>query len=355
MSTVPEIASTRVAGLPSYRAGKPSTAAPANKLSSNEAALGPGGAVIEALRSAAVNPHRYPDESTVRELISSRHGVGTDRILLTNGSDELCYLVADIFLGPGRRAVVGDPCYAIDATATMVSGAALERVPLVHGAHDLATMARAAADAHVVWIPSPHNPTGSVINPADLATFLEQVPESCLVVLDQAYIGYADTEPDIVSLLDQHPNLLVQRTMSKDRALAGLRIGYALAHPQVIQALSTLRPPFSVNVMALAATAASMTNTAWNEMAVERIREGRRELEHELDRLGIVYIPSQANFVLVKIDHSELAPHLETDHITVRAGEDLGVPGWVRITIGWAPTMAALRQALRAYRHAVPK
>ena len=354
MTSVPDLATARVAGLPLYRPGKPSTSAAANKLSSNEAALGPGPSVVEALRTAAGNPHRYPDESTVRELIAAKHGISADRLLLTNGSDELCYLVADIFLGSGRTAIVGDPCYAIDATATMVSGATLQRIPLVNGSHDLFAMATASADAQVVWLPSPHNPTGSAVGDAALREFLEHVPDTCLVVLDQAYNGYTDAEPDIIALLDLHPNLLVQRTMSKDRALAGLRIGYALAHPQVIAALATLRPPFSVNSLALAATAASFTSPSWTEMSVERIREGREHLQRELEHLAIDFIPSQANFVLARINHEDLRPFLEADHITVRAGEDLGVPGWVRITIGWAPTMAALRQALRAYRKACP-
>jgi histidinol-phosphate aminotransferase len=352
MTTIPEIARMRVDGLPTYRAGKPSSSAAANKLSSNEAALGPGPAVVDAITAAASNPHRYPDESTVRELVAALHGISTDRILLTNGSDELCYLVADIFLGPGRIAVVGDPCYAIDATATKVSGATVVRVPLVDGYHDLDSMAQAAQNAQVVWLPSPHNPTGTMVDEEALERFLADVPGTCLVVLDQAYIGYAEGQPDVIALLDRYPNLLVQRTMSKDRALAGLRIGYTLAHPQVIQALATLRPPFSVNAMALAATAGSMTHPAWNEMSVDRIREGRTLLETELTELGIEYIPSQANFVLAKIDHGALAPFLEADHITVRAGEDLGAPGWVRITIGWAPTMATLRQALRVYSKA---
>jgi len=354
MTSVTEIARTRVEGLPTYRPGKPSSAAAANKLSSNEAALGPGPAVVGAISSAAGNPHRYPDESTVRALVAGKHGVSSERILLTNGSDELCYLVADVFLGPGRVAVVGDPCYAIDAAATLISGATVARVPLIDGGHDLAAMAAAADTAQVLWLPSPHNPTGSMVSSAALDEFLTRVPETCLVVLDQAYIGYAESEPDVIALLDLHANLLVQRTMSKDRALAGLRIGYTLAHPQVIEALATLRPPFSVNSLALAATAASMTCPSWNEMTIERIREGRAQLQAELDRLHIDYIPSQANFVLAQIDHAALSPFLESEHITVRGGEDLGVPGWVRITIGWAPTMATLRQALRAYRKAVP-
>ena len=354
MTTVPDIARDRVEGLPTYRAGKPSSSAAANKLSSNEAALGPGPSVVQAIRTASSNPHRYPDESVVRDLIAAKHGISTDRILLTNGSDELCYLVADIFLGPGRTAVVGDPCYAIDATATLISGANTVRVPLKAGHHDLDAMAAAAQSAQVVWLPSPHNPTGTTINAEALGTFLASVPTSCLVVLDQAYIGYVNSEPDVVELLDRYPNLLVQRTMSKDRALAGLRIGYTLAHPQVVQALAVLRPPFSVNALALAATAASLTSPAWNRMSVDRIREGRELLENELDALGIEYIPSQANFVLVKLNHEELKPFLEADQITVRAGEDLGAPGWVRITVGWAPTMAGLRQALRAYSRATP-
>ena len=158
---------------------------------------------------------------------------------MSNGSDEICYLVATVFLGTGTTAVVSDPPYQIDATVSLISGADLVRVPLVNGRHDVAAMAQAAQSAQVVWLPSPHNPTGTASTTEEVAGLLAAVPETCLVVLDEAYRDYVDPEQriDTTSLLSQFPHLVVQRTMSKSWALAGVRLGYAVGAPDVVGAL----------------------------------------------------------------------------------------------------------------------
>jgi len=356
VTAIGDLAARRVVGLPTYRPGKPSTGSAAGKLSSNESPLGAGPSVSDALRAAAGHPHRYPDDSATRHRLAAELGVTQSQLLLTNGSDELCYLIAQMFLAPGKRAVLGDPCYAIDNTVSLLSGADVVRVPLVRGAHDLRAMAAAAIDASALWLPSPHNPTGVAVSHGELVLFLREVPADCLVVLDQAYHAFSSpgTSPDVAALLAQFPNLLVQRTMSKDWALAGLRVGYAIAAPEIIGPLSAIRPPFSVNSFALAGLSAAVGQPAWQAMSVARVREGRALLQAELDSLGVEYYPSEANFVLVHIDHSELAPYLLEAGLSVRSGADLGMPGWIRITIGWAPTMATLIDALRKFSSAVP-
>jgi histidinol-phosphate aminotransferase len=331
--------------VPAYRPGTAVQGVTPGKLSSNEAALGPAPAIRAAV--GAINAlHRYPDVGAVATHLAEQVGVTEGQVLLTNGSDELCYLLATLLLGPGRVAVVGDPCYQIDATASLVSGADLRRVPLVEGAHDLPAMARGAS---VVWVPSPHNPTGVACDPQHLEKLLHEVPPDCAVVLDEAYRAFSDPvlQPDVACLLSRHPNLVVQRTLSKDWALAGLRVGYALASEGLISALRRARPPFSVNSVALTALQAGLGQEAWRCMAVDRVRQERARLERELQRLGIPYFPSQASFVSARIDHARLAPALAASGIAVRPGEDLGLPGWVRISIGWAPQMALLRQVLR--------
>jgi histidinol-phosphate aminotransferase len=319
--------------------------------------------------TAAAAVSHYPDERRARQILAAHAGTEPSRILLTNGSDEFCYLLANVFLGPGRVAVLGDPPYQIDATASLLAGATLRRVPLHraglngaahhgaghHGAghhggeHDLTAMAAAAADAAIVWLPSPHNPTGGAVGPAELAAFLAEVPDDCVVVLDEAYRAFADRErqPDVRELLDRYPNLVVQRTLSKDWALAGLRAGYALGDPDLIASLARARPPFSVNALALAAIEGSAGADAWRAMVVARVREQRSILQAELTRLGIEYFPSQANFVTARLDPGAVAGALAGSGLVVRPGDDLGLPGWVRISIGWAPQMAVLRRALR--------
>jgi histidinol-phosphate aminotransferase len=357
MSGVAEIADARLRGLPRYRPGRPSTGPAAGKLSSNESPLGTAPAARAALAAAAasITVSHYPDEQQARMLLAGHAGVEPSRILLTNGSDEFCYLLANVFLGAGRRvAVLGDPPYQIDATASLLAGATLRRVPLREagprrGAHDLAAMAAAAADAALVWLPSPHNPTGAAVGPAELAAFLAEVPDDCLVVLDEAYRAFADPDlqPDVGDFLARHPNLVVQRTLSKDWGLAGLRAGYALADPELIASLARARPPFSVNALALAAIVGSVGSRAWRSMVVARVREQRSILQAELARLGVEHFPSQANFVTARLEPGAVARALDGSGLVVRPGDDLGLPGWVRISIGWAPQMAVLRRALR--------
>jgi histidinol-phosphate aminotransferase len=321
----------------------------AGKLSSNEAPLGPPPVVRAALAAGAGQAARYPDEAGALAAVAAEAGVEPSRVLLTNGSDELCYLIATVFLRPGRIAVVGDPCYQIDATASLLAGATLRRVPLREGRHDIAAMARAAEGAAVVWLPSPHNPTGAAARPGDLDTLLSRVSEDCLVVLDEAYRAFLDPawRPDVTALVARHPNLLVQRTLSKDWALAGLRVGYGLGPTSLMTALARVRPPFSVNAMALAAIEAAAAAPAWRAMTVARVQEERARLEAELTRLDVEHFPSQANFVTARLDPQLVAPALAGCGLVVRSGDDLGLPGWVRISVGWAPQMAQLRALLR--------
>ena len=348
MSELERLAASRLRHVPAYRPGTAGQGFTTGKLSSNEAALGSAPAIRAAV-GALRTLHRYPDVGAVATHLAQQVGVTEGQVLLTNGSDELCYLIATLLLGPGRVAVVGDPCYQIDASASLVSGADLRRVPLVDGAHDLPAIARAARGASVVWVPSPHNPTGVACDSQALEKFLHEVSPNCAVVLDEAYRAFTDPalQPDIARLLSRHPNLVVQRTLSKDWALAGLRVGYALASEGLISALRRARPPFSVNSVALTALHAGLGQEAWRGMAVDRVRHERTRLERELQRLGISYFPSQASFVTARIDHARMAPALAASGIAVRPGEDLGLPGWVRISIGWAPQMALLRQVLR--------
>lgn len=344
-----KIAEERLLGVPGYAPGQPSPGPASGKLSSNEAPLGPPPAVRAALAAGTGRAGRYPDETVALAAVAAEAGVAPSQVLLTNGSDELCYLIATVFLGPGRVAVAGDPCYQIDATASLLAGATLRRVALRDGRHDIAATAEAAANAAVVWLPSPHNPTGAAALPGELAALLSRVPEDCLVVLDEAYRAFLDPawRPDVAALLAEHPNLIVQRTLSKDWALAGLRVGYGLGAAELMTALARVRPPFSVNALALAAVEAAAAEPAWRAMAVARILQERARLEAELTRLGVEYFHSQANFVTARLDPDLVAPALARCGLVVRSGDDLGLPGWVRISVGWAPQMAQLRGVLR--------
>lgn len=348
MDQLSALVQARVREVPAYRPGQTGTGSMAGKLSSNEAPLGPAPGARAALAELQ-SVQRYPEHGTVTARLAKHVGTCPDRLLLTNGSDELCFLLSNLFLAAGRTAVVGEPGYQIDATVSALSGADVRRIPLRDGAHDLSAMAEAAQTASVVWLPSPHNPTGVTTDPMLLEKFLAAVPADCAVVLDEAYRAFADADqrPHIPRLLQTYPNLIVQRTLSKDWALAGLRVGYALAAEPVIDALSRVRPPFSVNSAALLAADAALDHEGWQTMSITRVRQERALLQTELDQLGVAYFPSQANFVTARLEHDRLRPALIAAGLTVRPGEDLGLPGWVRISIGWSPQMALLRAALR--------
>lgn len=356
MAGVTERATERLAGVAAYRPGRPSPGPVAGKLSSNEAALGPAPDVRAAIAAALGTVNRYPEQGRAVEILSAHLGVPVEQLVLTNGSDELCYVVAMLLLGPGRVAVIGDPCYQIDASATILSGAALRRVPLRDGGHDLDAMAAACSGASVVWLPSPHNPTGVACDPLELERFIAEVPQDCLVVLDEAYRAFSDPrlQPDVLRLLASYPNLLIQRTLSKDWALAGLRVGYALTSARLARVLAQARAPFSTNALALSAIEAVLGNEPWRAMAVARVREERARLSRALARCRIEHFPSQANFVTARLDLETLGPALSAAGIVVRSGVDLGMPGWARITVGWAPEMAILRSTLFSHLRADP-
>src|SRR5262249_32242292 len=248
----------------------------------------------------------------------------------------------------GARVVLSDPSYQIDELVTRLQQGTPVFVPLrADGGHDLDRVAAAAADgAAMIWVPSPHNPTGVAVDPGELELFLGHVPEECLVVLDEAYRSYVEPagRPDSSRLICEHPNLLVQRTFSKSHALAGLRLGYGLGSPEVIAAIAGIRPPFSVNVAAVAAGEAALASPGWRDYSVELVVRERERLHETLSELGIEHFRSQANFATVHVDDpARFSAAMGDAGLTVRDGADLGFPGWIRISIGAPPEMATVR------------
>jgi histidinol-phosphate aminotransferase len=342
-------AQARLATLPIYSPGRPASA-PAGKLSSNEAPLGPPVRVREAIAAGAGEVNRYPSAASLITKLAANQGVGEEKLVVTNGSDELCYLIATLLIEPGSPVVLSDPCYQIDELVSRLHRGEPRLVPTAtDGGHDLPALAQAADGASVLWLPTPHNPTGCAVDPAELAAFLDAVPSSCLVVLDEAYRSYVDParRPDVAGLIARHPNLLVQRTFSKSYALAGLRLGYGLADAGLIAALNQIKPPFNVNAAAIAAAEAALESPDWRDYAVELVCRERERLERTLERLGVEYFPSQANFVTFRVaDPGRLDEELERAGLVARDGADLGLPGWLRISIGSPPVMARLRAIL---------
>lgn len=332
-----------------YQPGGAVSGEPSGKLSSNESHLGPGPAVIAAIEAIAPEAHIYRTSDGLREAIAARLGINAEQVIVTNGSDEVCYLAGAALIEAGDRVVLSDPPYRINEIVSVLNGAELARVPIRDGAHDLDGLAAAAREAKLLWLPTPHNPTGVALAPAELEGFLDAVPERCWVVLDEAYRAFLPREqrPDAGRLLARHPNLVVQRTLSKSAGLAGVRVGFALGSAALIASLERLRAPFNVNAVALAAAEAALEHPGWGEYAVTQVRRQRREFEAFLERLGVEFWSSQTNFVSLLPRSAEAAIEaLRRRGIAVRDGADLGMPGWIRVTIGSAPRMRLVRESL---------
>lgn len=341
--------STEEATVRPYSPGGAVSDEPSGKLSSNESALGPAPAVVRAVRDAVPDFHHYRTSDDFRAGLADDLGVAAEQLLITNGSDESCYLVASVHLGAGATVVTSDPPYRIDEIVSRINGAAVVPVPLKDGAHDLDRLAEEAQGAEILWLPTPHNPSGIAVPAERLDPLLERVPASCLVVLDEAYRPFLPPErrPDALELLRRHPNLLIQRSLSKSHGLAGFRVGYLIGSAAQIARLDAVRAPFNVNAAALVAAGAALRERGWSDYTVARVRDERARFEAFLDAGDFTYWPSDTNFVSFRPrDHEATVDALAKRGIAVRDGSDLGLDGWLRVTVGSAPRMLLVREAL---------
>jgi len=327
------------------------------KLASNENPLGIGPRTRAAIDAALAEVARYPDGSgfELKQALSGRYGVDPSSIVLGNGSNDVLELVAAAFLGPGRAAVMSQHAFAVYPLATQARGARSIVVPAKNFGHDLEAMTRAVDDeTYVVWAANPNNPTGTYARPDELEAFLRKVPERVLVVLDEAYNEYigADLRADPVKWLKRHPNLVVTRTFSKAYGLAGLRVGYALAHPSVADVMNRVRQPFNVNSIALAAAAAALDDMEFVARSYAVNLSGMRQLEEGVRGLGLDYIPSYGNFLAVHVGKgAEIFKRLLRRGVIVRPVGGYGLPEYLRVTVGTAAEnerfLAALAASLR--------
>lgn len=329
-----------------YRPGRHAVT-PTGSMASNESALGASPHVVDAITRAARQVHRYPDPlaDELRLELATRHGVGVDQILVGNGSDELIYLLALTYLAQGGRVVCADPPYRIDEISTYVVDAELVKVPLCEWTHDLEAMAEVEAD--IAYVVNPHNPTGTVRSRNEIERFVASC-RSGLVVVDEAYVDFADDPGALTAIpMVESGRVAVLRTFSKVHGLAGLRVGYLVASPEVITMLRKVRAPFSVGSLAQAGAVAALRDDAHRDAVRIHTRSIREQVSEVLNGSGFVPVPSQANFVLVQVpDENAFVARLESHGISVRPGSALGVPGCVRISVPTADGLALLRLAM---------
>ncbi|MBV8033062.1 MAG: histidinol-phosphate transaminase [Betaproteobacteria bacterium] len=327
------------------------------KLASNENPHGIGPRTRAAIEQAIAEVSRYPDGNgyELKVALSRRYGIDLSSIVLGNGSNDVLELVALAFLGPGRAAVYSQHAFAVYPLATQARGARQIVVPARNFGHDLDAMARAIdEETYVAWIANPNNPTGTFARPEDIEGFLRRVPERVLVVLDEAYNEYLapDLRPETLKWMKRHPNLIVTRTFSKAYGLAGLRVGYALAHPSVADVMNRVRQPFNVNSVALAAASAALDDMEFVARSYALNLQGMRQLEEGVRALGLEFIPSQGNFLTVRVGKAaELYKRLLRRSVIVRPIAGYGLPEHLRVTIGTSQEndkfLAALAASLR--------
>ena len=309
------------------------------KLASNENPRGIGPRTRAAIEEALGDLARYPDGNgfELKDALSRRYGVAMDSIVLGNGSNDVLELVAMAFLGAGSSAVYSQHSFAVYPLATQARGARGISVPARNYGHDLAAMAKAVtADTKVVFIANPNNPTGTFAPYDEIAAFLKAVP-GCIVVLDEAYNEYLPPElrVDTVKWLKRHPNLVITRTFSKAYGLAGLRVGYALAHPAVADLMNRVRQPFNVNSIALTAASAALDDMEFVARSYAENRTGMKRIEEGASALGLEFIPSFGNFITIRVGKAgEVFKSLLKRGVIVRPVAGYELPEHLRVSIG---------------------
>lgn len=312
------------------------------KLASNENPLGPSPLALAAAQDALGDIAFYPDGAgfALKAKLAASLDLPAERIVLGNGSNDVLDMVARAFLVPGTSAVYARHAFAVYPIATQTVGATRIEVPAAGLGHDLPAMRAAIRDdTRVVWIANPNNPTGTFIPWQQIEDFLADVPRHAVVVLDEAYGEYLPPEDrcDTVRWLDRFPNLVITRTFSKAYGLAGLRVGYGLGHPDVIDLMNRVRQPFNVNLPAQAAAAAALDDRAFVERSYALNRAGMAQLGAGLAALGVETVPSKGNFLLARVgDAARIDRALLARGVIVRPVANYGLPEWLRVSVGLA-------------------
>jgi histidinol-phosphate aminotransferase len=360
-----DCASAHIRSISPYQPGKPISElaremgldeAAIVKLASNENPLGMSPLARAAAHAALADIPRYPDGNgfDLKQAVARHHGVAMDQIVLGNGSNDVLEMVARALLGPGRSAVYSRHAFAVYPLATLASGATGIEVPARDFGCDLDAM-RAAIhdDTRVVFIANPNNPTGTFVEAGALERFIAAVPADVLVVLDEAYSEYlpASLAYDSARWLERYPNLMVSRTFSKAYGLAGLRVGYGIGQPQVIDLLNRVRQPFNVTNIGLAAAAAALADQDFVRASAMANAAGLRQMEAFFDAAGIEYIRSYANFIAFRIgDAAGVNRRLLEQGVIVRPIAGYAMPEWLRVSIGLDTENARFIDALKQAR-----
>ncbi|MBI3988235.1 MAG: histidinol-phosphate transaminase [candidate division NC10 bacterium] len=346
--SIQELASPYVRELVPYSPGKPIEEVERElgvkgsvKLASNENPLGPSPLALQAIRNALGEINRYPDGGGyyLRRALARKFDLVMGYFILGNGSNELIELAARCFLTAGDEAIIADPAFVVYKSVAQMTGSRQILVPLRDYRHDLEEMAkRVTSKTKMIFVGNPNNPTGTSVEPGEIEAFMTEVPEDIIVLFDEAYYEYMpeDLQPNTIRYVAEGRYVLTLRTFSKIYGLAGLRVGYGMAPPPLVELLNRAREPFNVNSLAQAGALAALDDA--NHLATSRrLNEiGKRYLYEQLSMLGLSFIPTAANFLLVDVggDGGAIAQALMRKGVIVRPMGMYGLSRHLRVTIG---------------------
>lgn len=345
--SIEKFANQFVCDLVAYQPGKPidETARelgldPASiiKLASNENPLGPSPKALSAIAKAAGEMHIYPDGGgmRLREALAAKHNLGLENVVLGNGSNEIIELLCHSFLKPGVSLVAAEHAFVVYKLMATLFGADYIKVPDPGFVHDLEAMADAVTpETRLVFVANPNNPTGTLVTGEQIDRFLDRLPDHVIAVFDEAYFEFLPDPPDTIRYVAEGRNVVVMRTFSKAQGLAGLRIGYGLAPESIATILQKARQPFNTNELAQQAALAAIADEEHITATVENNRAGLEVLEAGCRALELEFVPSHANFVMVRVgDANAVFSEMLKRGVIVRSLASYHLPEWVRISIG---------------------
>ncbi len=308
------------------------------KLASNENSLGPSPKAIKAMKKACESVHIYPDGGgyKLRTAIAEEFGLARENVVLGNGSNEIIELIGHGFLSPGDNVIAAEHAFVVYKLMATLFGAETIEVPDPGFVHDLEAMADAITpQTKKVFIANPNNPTGTMVDQKAIDKFMDRVPDHVTVVFDEAYYEFLDTPPDTMKYVEEGRNVVIMRTFSKIQGLAGLRIGYGITTPEIAEVLQKCRQPFNSNAIAQAGALAGLMDDEHQEKTRAMNRAGLKFYHESFEAMGLEYVPSVANFVLVKVgDGDAVFSKMLKRGVIIRAMRGYKLPEYVRISVG---------------------
>ncbi|HIE26591.1 TPA: histidinol-phosphate transaminase, partial [Candidatus Poribacteria bacterium] len=323
-------------------------------LASNENPLGPAPMAVSAIKAAAEKVNLYPDGNSyyLKNDLAKHLNVKLENLILGNGSNEVLTIIGDTFVSPGDEVIYSEQAFVVYFLVANVCGAKSITTPLLDYTHDLQAMADCITDkTKVIFIANPNNPTGTMVNAQQVEAFMRRVPDDVLVAFDEAYYEYVERDdyPQTLKYVHDGRNVIVLRTFSKIYGLAGLRIGYGISNENVIELMNKVRQPFNASLIAQAAAQASLKDTEHVEKSRRNNSEGKQYLYAKLAELGIDYVPSEGNFILIHLNRSgqEVTDELLKFGVIVRPTTGYKFPNSIRVTVGTPEQNKRFIEALR--------